>query len=441
LSDLRAELERERAWRERAEQTLEGLEAERDAARAQGELLATVQRISRIALAELDADRLAEKVTPEATRAVRAQIGTLFLASPNTGGLGELVALFSSSTGSEAAVRSSGVTAPLPERLQRIADTRDASDELDLDWLPQTVPAARMTSYLGVPIASRSGKLLGAFVFAHEREGFFTTRDEHTIEAIAAQVAVAVENARLLKESQQAVRMRDEFLNIASHELKTPLTVLKGYAHLLSRRLQRGSIGTEEVMRAADELAGASERLDELVNDLLDTSRIRTDRLELRPDVVDAVKLASAVIERFRDADGRHELILDAPEAVTGVWDEGRLDQVLTNLVSNAVKYSPDGGQVTLRVRKADREATFEIGDEGIGIPSERLVDLFQPFSRVHTDRRVVDGTGLALYISQQIVIRHGGEILVESEVDKGSTFTVRLPLVLPASAVKPKVD
>jgi signal transduction histidine kinase len=145
------------------------------------------------------------------------------------------------------------------------------------------------------------------------------------------------------------------------------------------------------------------------------------------------VALAATVLERFDDEEG-HTLILDAPEPVVGNWDPGRLDQVLTNLISNAVKYSPDGGEVHVSVREADDEVRVAVRDQGIGIAKRDQSEVFQPFRRLHADARVITGTGLGLYISSQIVARHGGSIDLESHPGEGSTFTVRLPL-LPETA------
>ena len=172
-------------------------------------------------------------------------------------------------------------------------------------------------------------------------------------------------------------------------------------------------------------------RLEELVADLLDASRIQQGRLELRPEPMDLAALARRVLERFEQAPERgehHALELDVPEPVVGTWDPARLDQVITNLVSNALKYAPDGGVVRLRVRRGERDAELSVSDQGIGIAPEELAQLFQPFARGALARDSTGGTGLGLYISAQIVERHGGTIAVESEPGQGSTFTVRLP-------------
>jgi signal transduction histidine kinase len=141
------------------------------------------------------------------------------------------------------------------------------------------------------------------------------------------------------------------------------------------------------------------------------------------------------VLDRFAadvERRGRCTLTLDAAGPVVGRWDPDRLDQVLTNLVSNALKYSPEGGEVRVGVRRDDGEAALTVSDQGIGIPPAERATLFEPFARGAAARRIAEGTGLGLSIAATIVARHGGTIACESEVGVGSTFTVRLPLTPP---------
>lgn len=169
-----------------------------------------------------------------------------------------------------------------------------------------------------------------------------------------------------------------------------------------------------------------------LVADLLDISRIQQGHLVLRPEEVDLVALAREVYERFVDAPERrleHRLTFEAPEDLRGHWDPVRLDQVLTNLLTNALKYSPSGGPVWLRIARDEDEAVVEVADRGVGMSREERARIFQPFSRAESASRAISGVGLGLYISAQIVRRHGGSIDVESEPGVGSSFTVRLPL------------
>ena len=169
-----------------------------------------------------------------------------------------------------------------------------------------------------------------------------------------------------------------------------------------------------------------------LVSDLLDVSRLQQGRLELRPEPVELGELARQVVARFEHAPHRtprHALVVAAPAPVTGEWDAARLDQVLTNLVGNALKFSPTGGEVRVVVRQEGGEALLTVSDEGLGIGPDERATLFQPFQRGEATARAIPGVGLGLYIASEIVARHGGRIEVASAVGEGSTFVVRLPL------------
>ena len=146
---------------------------------------------------------------------------------------------------------------------------------------------------------------------------------------------------------------------------------------------------------------------------------------------VDLNALATDALERFRTSEyaANHVLELRADRQIVGTWDESRLDQVLTNLISNALKYSPDGGRVLVELSVRGEEALIRVSDEGLGSAEERIPDLFQPFSRVHSDTPLVNSTGLGLYIASQLVERHGGSIDVTSCLGEGTTFTIRIPL------------
>ena len=245
------------------------------------------------------------------------------------------------------------------------------------------------------------------------------------------------ERARLL-EAEQAARVREEFLALASHELKTPLTTVKVYGQLLARHLHQPSPDYQRLDRFVQQIQEQIGRLETLVSDLLDASRIQRGRLELRLEDVDLAQLADQVMARFEVAPERterHTVVIDTPEPVQGVWDRARLDQVLTNLISNALKYSPHGGEVKVAVRHDDAHAELIVSDQGIGIATSEHSGLFQPFRRGESAHLSASGTGLGLYITAQIVEQHGGTITLESEPAVGSVFTVRLPLVPPVPA------
>ncbi|HEX9265876.1 MAG TPA: hybrid sensor histidine kinase/response regulator [Candidatus Limnocylindria bacterium] len=244
-------------------------------------------------------------------------------------------------------------------------------------------------------------------------------------------------------------RMKSQFLSIASHELKTPITAMSGFLQVALRRVGRLSEG-EAAAPVAEGLRGITEQLEvvyrqtgklaRLVDELLDVSRIQTGRIEFRYGDVDLSELANEVATRMQLTTTAHEISVrrDSQNVVTA--DRDHLEQVLNNLVTNAIKYSPSGGAITIDVRPDDGGVRLSVTDQGIGIPAEELESIFGLFYR-SPDRAARDaaGMGLGLYISKEIVLRHGGRIWAESGGAKGSTLNVVIPRV-PIGATKPDV-
>ncbi len=246
------------------------------------------------------------------------------------------------------------------------------------------------------------------------------------------QAVVVFQDITAIKEAE---RRKDEWLAAASHELRTPVTSLLGFAQLLERQLRRasGPLQPEDLFEPVTVIQRQARRLRELVNDLLDVSRVQAGRLELQPRPVDLIELVRAVIGRLRELTPRagERLHLTAPATpVIGMWDPERLDQVFTNLIANALKYDPSGGPIQVVVRAEERQVTVEVTDAGIGIPASDLPALFRPFARARNAvAQGMGGIGLGLYIARDIVARHGGEIRLASEEGRGTTVTVTLPL------------
>lgn len=227
-------------------------------------------------------------------------------------------------------------------------------------------------------------------------------------------------------------RMKSAFVAMASHELRTPLTAIKGFVSTL---LMDDSFPTEDRIEFYTIIDRECDRLTRLINDLLNTARIEAGE-SLKPSYshVDVRTLAQKVImiqRQSTDLGKRHELVLDAPEDFPiVVADEDKLDQVITNLLSNAIKYSPNGGTVTVHLKEEGNDILIGVEDQGMGIPKEHLSKVFDRFHRVHNeDNRKIYGTGLGLFLVKHLVEHlHMGEIWVESEVEVGSTFWVRIP-------------
>jgi signal transduction histidine kinase len=292
---------------------------------------------------------------------------------------------------------------------------------------PDHLAAMRALDYrsaLVVPLLAR-GRTLGAITFIMAGSGRqFGPADVALAEELARRCALAVDNARLYQRAQVAVRARDAFIALAAHELRTPLTALKGYGELMQRR------GVYNA-RALDTMLDKARLLERLVNDLLDVSRLQTGRLRLQRGPVDLAAVARACAEQAATPD--HPMRVHAPASLAGWWDEQRLEQVFQNLLGNAVKYTPAGGEVLVRLEAGPDEACVEIRDHGVGIAADVLPRLFDPFYRAETTAVAVQGLGLGLYISKALVAAHGGRMIVHSPGEgRGSTFSFTLPLATP---------
>jgi len=244
-------------------------------------------------------------------------------------------------------------------------------------------------------------------------------------------------------------RMKSQFLSIASHELKTPITAMSGFLQVALRRVRRlGEGGAAAPI--AESLRGITEQLEvvyrqtgklaRLVDELLDVSRIQTGRIEFRYGDVDMGELANEVATRMQLTTTTHKIAVhnDSRNVVTA--DRDHLEQVLNNLLTNAIKYSPAGGSITIDVGPDEGGVRLSVTDQGIGIPEKELEAIFGLFYR-SPDRAARDaaGMGLGLYISKEIVVRHGGRIWAESGGTKGSTLNVVIPR-MPTGATKPDV-
>ena len=286
-----------------------------------------------------------------------------------------------------------------------------------------------------VPLVAR-GRTFGALSFiSAESDRRYGPEDLALAEDLARRAAVAVDNARLYRQAQQAVAARDEFLSIASHELKTPLTALQAHIQLLLRAVQQGrTVPPEQAERRLQAAEQASKRLVQLIEDLLDVSRIGAGRLALEPEDVDLAGLACEVAARAAPqlAEAGCRLQLRAGEAVVGRWDRLRLEQVVTNLLANAIKYGR-GRPIELSVTQRGGRAQLMMRDHGIGIAPKEVDRIFGRFERAASARHY-GGLGLGLYIARQIVAAHGGAIRVDSRPDEGATFTVELPTHQPSA-------
>jgi PAS domain S-box-containing protein len=228
---------------------------------------------------------------------------------------------------------------------------------------------------------------------------------------------------------QELDRKKDEFLSVASHELRTPLTTIKGYTQLLSQTVH--DLPSEERTTYLNAVLGEIDRMMGLISELLDVSRIETNRLQIHPQPVRWIEFIERRVSAFRVQNPGRMLHFDSPRSdVTVVVDPDRMRQVIDNLLSNAIKYSPDPSDIDVSVIFAESSVRTSVADRGIGIPRDEIPQLFERFHRArNVSSRYYGGLGLGLYIARAIVEAHGGAITVESEEGTGSTFTLTLPM------------
>ena len=281
--------------------------------------------------------------------------------------------------------------------------TGSATDHLELER-----PRQRWVTRTTVPVTGAGGEYLGRlFVYAD------------------------------VSEQRELDRQRSDFLTVAAHELRTPLTPLSMYLQSIERRLLRGQeVEPELVGKARRQVV----RLARLVEDLLDVSRLESQRLQLSLERLRIDELAEQVVNDFRGNGKNHELVFQRPAVPLFVeGDRARLEQVLVKLLGNAIKYSPQGGQVVTGVARAGDEVKLWVTDPGIGVPAEEQDKLFQRFFRArNATTRHYGGLGIGLYVSAEIVRRHGGHFEVRSGQGEGSTFTVFLPLAAALAGPQP---
>lgn len=403
------------------------------------EVLEKINSVNKILSAELDPNKLVQTVTDAATQLSRAEFGAFFYNVIND--QGESYTLYSLS----GVPRENFSKFPMPRNTQIFAPTFSGtsvvrSDDITKDprygknepykGMPQGHLPVR--SYLAVPVISRSGEVIGGLFLGHQNVGVFTDREERIVIGLAAQAAIAMDNARLYDKATQAIQLRDEFLSISSHELRTPLTPLKMQIQTLARHIEKGTFTTlpEENLKKMVTVADRQvNRLTALVDDLLDVSRISSGKLTLNLEDVDLAQLIKEVFERYQPQiqSAKSELSMKLMNSLVTSVDKLRIEQVLINLLTNALKYAP-GSPITVSLAEVGGSAEIKITDKGPGISEADQKRIFGRFERV-TNATSQTGLGLGLYIVNQIVNAHGGTIRVESSTGQGSSFIISIPI------------
>lgn len=305
----------------------------------------------------------------------------------------------------------------------------DGMRALGLEWL------------IAVPILAGGG-LLGVLATAARGDRPPEDRILRLAEAVADRAGPALQNAQLWSDLQErmareqtAQRIKDDFLSIVSHELRTPLTSIQGYSQLLEARLRTDRSGESKEMAHLRVIRSQVGRMRRLVDDLLDVSRIdRRGGVSVEPADFDLAEAVREAVNRTAREHADRQIAVVAPESLPLHADRDRLDQVLTNLLENAVKYSPDGGPIRVTAERRGGDVEVRVADTGVGIPAEHRENVFERFYQADDDagRQRFGGLGLGLYISRAIIDAHGGRIwaAANSEAGAGSVFGFRIPRV-----------
>jgi PAS domain S-box-containing protein len=404
----------------------------------------TLYRIGTSLANELDEQKLIQRVTDEATSLTGANFGSFFFNVKDDNG--ESYTLYTLS----GAPREAFAGFRLPRATPLFGPTFRGegvirSDDVRKDpryglWGPQPHGHLPVVSYLAVPVVTRAGDVLGGLFFAHREVGRFTSEHERLVLGIAGQAAIALENARLYAQlraseaqakeafgiAREAERKKDEFLAMLGHELRNPLAPIVTALELMRMRGD-ASRETHIIERQVGHLV-------RLVDDLLDVARITRGKIELKKARVEmasivarAIEIASPLIEQRS-----HHLAVEVPASGLLVdGDPTRLAQIVSNLLTNAAKYTDTGGHITVRARAKDGELTLSVRDDGTGIDPAALATIFDPFVQSpQSPDRAQGGLGIGLTLVRSLVEMHGGTVAANSEgLGKGTELVVRLPL------------
>ena len=426
--------------------------------REQADALRTLNEIGKTISAELDLHNTVQAVTDAATELTGARFGSFFYNVLNAEGASYMLYTLAG------VPREAFAHFPMPRATDLFGPTFRGEGVVRIDNVKLDprygknspyygMPDGHLpvTSYLAVPVTSRSGEVLGGLFFGHPEPGMFTDRDETIVSGLASQAAVAMDNARLyeaamkaraeaeqaaaenerlFKQAEESSRLKEEFLATISHELRTPLSAILGWA----RMLRLGQLSPENAEKALDTIERNARAQAQLVDDLLDVSRIITGKLRMDVRPADPNSFIDAAVDSVRpaaEAKGvRVQKVVDTgPISIPG--DPVRLQQVVWNLLSNAIKFTPRGGRVQIRSERVNSHLEIVVSDTGQGISSDFLPHVFDRFRQAdQKTSRQHGGMGLGLAIVRHLVELHGGTVSASSEGEgKGATFTVMLPI------------
>jgi PAS domain S-box-containing protein len=320
-----------------------------------------------------------------------------------------------------------------PELISHVTDEVIRPIAQENPEVPAIIHALGLQSYMGTPLVAR-GRIIGALTFSSTQPHRHYTQDDLLFaQELARRIALTLDNAYHYQQAQEAISLRDDFLSMASHELKTPLTSLKMFTQIVQRQLARK--GEESLSQTLAKMDAQLNKLTMLISDLLNVSKIEHGQLALQMDAFDLDELVREMVAQVQLTGTSHTIRVEG-SITRPVWgNRDRIGQVVLNLLSNAIKYSPGADTVIVRLTSETDAASVSVQDFGIGIAPEHQSKIFTRFYRVSgPEEKTFPGLGIGLYLSQEILKRHGSKLMVESEKGKGSLFRFTLPYSSAAS-------
>ncbi len=380
----------------------------------------------------LDEQKVLQKVTDAATELSGARYGAFFYNSKTEEG--ESIMLYTLSGASKKDFEKFG----MPRHTDLLRPTFTGKGIIRVDDITKDkrygnnpphhgMPKGHLPvkSYMALPVMSAGGNVIGGLIFGHPKKGMFLKEHEVLVRNITAQAAITLDNSRLFERVKFLSEKKDEFIALASHELKTPLTTVKGYLQILEKKIE-DPVSRLFLEKSLDQ----ANKLNTLIDDLLNMSRIEAGKLDFQLEAFDLRAVLKDMCDTFNYGATTHHLIADLSEnPVLVKGDQQRIEQAVSNFLTNAVKYSPMANKVYLDLTVEDEKATISVKDEGLGLNLKQQQQVFSRFYRAESTKGI-NGLGLGLYITKQIIDAHQGELGVNSKEGYGSEFYFSLPLV-----------
>ncbi|HEY0898969.1 MAG TPA: ATP-binding protein, partial [Sphingobacteriaceae bacterium] len=382
---------------------------------------------------ELDISVILQKVTDETTKLCNAEFGAFFYNTTDAAGKAMMLYTLSGAYKEDfekfGMPRHTSIFHPTMNEKQilRIGDvTRDPRYGQSPPHFGMPRGHLPVVSYMSVPVISNDGRVIGSLLFGHKKANVFTSEAEKMVVGVASQAAIALDNAKLYERVIELNARKDEFLSIASHELKTPMTSMKGYLQILERHAKKSNDPFYSTFLKKASLQ--ANKLQNLVNELLDVSKIESGKMRFNFSRFKVSELLDDCVLFTSTEFPQHKIQIEGDTGMEIVADQNRIEQVVCNLISNAAKYSPDSNEIKICIGAEQDQLQFKVIDYGEGVPEKTIPHLFDRYYRAQDDY-TASGLGLGLYISSEIIRGHGGEIGVHTEVGKGSSFWFTLPV------------